>query len=86
MYQSTRKFIIQKAVSTLFGHEPTTRVEDLKLVNSLVRRAEVLRVLELAFGAGLFVLLLGFNWKNRYVIHFPYSDNILTYCYSTEKA
>lgn len=73
-------------MSTLFGHEPTSRVADLKLVNSLLRRAEVLCALELAFGTGGFVLLLGINWKNWYVIHCPCSDNILTYCHSTEKA
>lgn len=59
-YDSIRKFIIHQAVSTLFGREPASSVANLKLVNSLVRRAEVLHALELAFGPGVFVLLLGF--------------------------
>ncbi|KAH0380092.1 hypothetical protein KCU92_g7764, partial [Aureobasidium melanogenum] len=64
-YESIRKFIIHQAVTNLFDHEPESTAANLKLVNLLVRRAEVLRALELAFGPGVFVLLLGFNWKLR---------------------
>lgn len=66
-YASIRKFIIQKAVKAVFSHLPgTTEAINLKLVNAMVRRADVLRALELAFGAGVFVLLMGFDWKSRY--------------------
>lgn len=41
--------------------------------------------LELAFGPGIFVLLLGFNSKTRYVSHCPCPETILTYCHSTKK-
>ncbi|KAH0338034.1 hypothetical protein KCU81_g7817, partial [Aureobasidium melanogenum] len=64
-YGSFRKFIIHQAVTTLFGHEPESTAVNLKLVNSLVRRAEVLRALELAFGPGVFVLLLGFTGSSE---------------------
>ncbi|KAH0364738.1 hypothetical protein KCU65_g6609, partial [Aureobasidium melanogenum] len=64
-YESIRKFIIRQAFTTLFGHEPESTAANLKLANSLVRRAEVLRALELALGPGVFVLLLGFKWKSR---------------------
>jgi hypothetical protein len=66
-YASIRKFIIQKAVKAVFSHLPgATEATNLKLVNAMVCRADVLRALELAFGAGVFVLLMGFNWKLRY--------------------
>ncbi|THW75977.1 putative MFS monosaccharide transporter [Aureobasidium pullulans] len=65
-YPSIRNFIIRTAVNAVFGHQPgTSQATNLKLVNAMVRRADVLRGLELAFGAGAFVLLLGFDWKSR---------------------
>lgn len=65
-YPSIRNFIIRTAVNAVFGYQPgTSQATNLKLVNAMVRRADVLRGLELAFGAGAFVLLLGFDWKSR---------------------
>ncbi|THW05270.1 hypothetical protein D6D26_02251, partial [Aureobasidium pullulans] len=65
-YPSIRNFIIRTAVNAVFGHQPgTSQATSLKLVNAMVRRADVLRGLELAFNAGAFVLLLGFDWKSR---------------------
>ncbi|THW08393.1 hypothetical protein D6D25_07930 [Aureobasidium pullulans] len=65
-YPSIRDLIIRTAVNAVFGHQPgTSQATKLKLVNAMVRRADVLRCLELAFGAGAFVLLLGFDWKSR---------------------
>ncbi|THX38985.1 hypothetical protein D6D10_04649 [Aureobasidium pullulans] len=65
-YPSIRNFIIRTAVNAVFGHQPgTSQATNLKLVNAMVRPADVFRGLELAFGAGAFVLLLGFDWKSR---------------------
>lgn len=84
--ESIRKFLIHQAVTTLFGHEPESTAANLKLVNSLGHRAEVLRALESAFGRGVFVLPLGFNWKSRYVNRHICSASMLTSCCSTEKS
>ncbi|THY32499.1 hypothetical protein D6D01_02584 [Aureobasidium pullulans] len=49
---------------TMEGPPGTSQATNLKLVNAMIRRADILRSLELAFGAGAFVLLLGFGWKS----------------------
>ncbi|THX58607.1 hypothetical protein D6D06_02799, partial [Aureobasidium pullulans] len=60
-YPSIRNFIIRTAVNA----SGTSQATNLKLVNAMVRRADVFRGLELAFSAGAFVLLLGFDWNTE---------------------
>ncbi|THW18743.1 putative MFS monosaccharide transporter [Aureobasidium pullulans] len=65
-YESVRKFVIAKSVNAVFAHIPRDAKKDnLGLVSAMVRRAEVLRGMETAYGAGVFVLFLGFDWKSR---------------------
>ncbi|THY90532.1 hypothetical protein D6C95_06555, partial [Aureobasidium pullulans] len=59
--------LLSKALKAMSNKQSsgTSQATNLKLVNAMVRRADVLRGLELAFSAGAFVLLLGFDWKSR---------------------
>ncbi|THZ40311.1 hypothetical protein D6C90_05876, partial [Aureobasidium pullulans] len=60
-YPSIRNSIIRTAVNA----SGTSQATNLRLVNAMVRRADVLRGLELAFSARAFVLLLGFDWNTE---------------------
>ncbi|CAD0096159.1 unnamed protein product, partial [Aureobasidium mustum] len=52
-YDSLINFILTKALNAVFSHQVgTVKTDNLRLVTSMVLRAEVLRALENAFGAG----------------------------------
>ncbi|KAL2030790.1 hypothetical protein VTO58DRAFT_108144 [Aureobasidium pullulans] len=65
-YESVRKFVVAKSVNAIFAYiSRGLKKDNLGLVSTMVRRAEVLRGMETAYSAGVFVLFLGFDWKSR---------------------